>query len=150
MRLFVCATLAVLTLTNPSFAQVSPSDLSVSDLANACIVALDEGSDAEVYAVELAQRERFNLGSENRAKGELCLETVFETDFVFEAGSYISYELIAADEQRLLELEIEAAERELLYNLAVTETGMMEYQIDRFRALTTPICGLVFKTVGLP
>ena len=150
MRFFVCITLTAFTLGSPSLAQTSPSDLTVSELVNACAAALNEGVGAEVFAIELVQRNQFNLGPENRANGKKCLETVFEAEFFFEGGRYNSPELIAADARRQLELELEQAERERLYNLAVVDACNTEYQLDRFRALTTPVCGLVFKSVGLP
>jgi hypothetical protein len=126
-----------------SMAQELVSELRVSDLVNTCVTALDGGGDAKPYAEELLSREGFNLGPDNRAKGERCLEEVYNVDFVLEGGKFSSPELAAIR-------QAEQAERERRYDLEVVNVCFEEYHIDRFRALTTPVCGSIFKSIGLP
>jgi hypothetical protein len=133
-----------------SFAQGQTSDLPVSDLVQACVTALDQGADAETYAVDLSQREGFNLGVDNRNRGLRCLKAVFEYDFIFAGGKYSSPQMEMEVALQEAEMALQQAERDRLYGLAVTQACLTEYQTDRFRALTTPVCGAVFKSVGLP
>lgn len=150
MKTIATAALALTLLATPSLAETSIADLSHSELVAACVEAINKGEDAEVYAEELVQRSKFHLGPENRAKGKRCLEETYQTEFVFEGGRYHSPELAAALERRAQLAEEQQQERERLYTEAVAEACIQEYDIDRFRALTTPICGAVFKAIGLP
>lgn len=117
---------------------------------NLCAKALDTGVDAEIYAEELVQRDKFHLGPKNKANGKRCLEEIYETEFFFEGGRYISPMLAASLQRRAQIAEEQQQERERQYENAVIDACLNEYEIDRFRALTTPICGPVFKAVGLP
>ncbi|MEP0148505.1 hypothetical protein [Pseudophaeobacter sp.] len=150
MRIISAAALAVFCSASFSLAETSIADLSHSELINVCIETLDKGEDAEIYAEELAQRSRFHLGAENNAKGKRCLEETYQTEFVFEGGRYHSPELAAALERRAQLIKEQQQERERAYTEALAEACIREFDIDRFRALTTPVCGAVFKAIGLP
>jgi hypothetical protein len=95
-----------LALSGPALADSSPAELKVSDLVRACFEAIEREEDAEVYAVELAQRSGFNLGSENQEKGKLCLETMFGAEFDFDGGRFFSQEIetaLADEKNRLIQ-----------------------------------------------
>ncbi|THH38662.1 hypothetical protein E4Z66_03580 [Aliishimia ponticola] len=150
MRTISAAALAVFYSASFTLAETSISDLSHSELVKVCVETLDKDEDAEIYAEELAQRSRFHLGPENKAKGKRCLEETYQTEFVFEGGRYHSPELAAEFERRAQLIKEKQQERERAYTEALTEACIREFDIDRFRALTTPVCGAVFKAIGLP
>lgn len=150
MRTIPAAAMAIFYSTSFSLAETSIADLSHSELINVCVETLDKGEGAETYAEELAQRSRFHLGVENEAKGKRCLEETFQTEFVFEGGRYHLPELAAALERRAQLIKEQQQERERAYTEALAEACIREFDVDRFRALTTPECGAVFRAIGLP
>ncbi|MDF3383339.1 MULTISPECIES: hypothetical protein [unclassified Sulfitobacter] len=150
MKTIAVAALVMFLSASFSQAETSIADLSHSELINVCIEALDRSENAEIYAEELAQRSRFHLGAQNRAKGKRCLEETYQTEFVFEGGRFHSPDLAAALERRAQLLKEQQQERERDYTEALAQACIREFDIDRFRALTTPVCGAVFKAIGLP
>lgn len=150
MRTIPVAALAIFFSASFSNAETSIAVLSHSELVNVCIETLDKGEDAEIYAEELAQRRRFHLGAENKVKGKRCLEETYQIEFVFEGGRYHSPDLAAALERRAQLLKEQQQERERAYTEALAEACISEFDIDSFRALTTPVCGAIFKAIGLP
>lgn len=150
MRTIPVAAFAIFFSASFTHAEISIADLSHSELINMCVETLDKGEDAEIYAEELAQRSRFHLGAENNAKGKRCLEETYQAEFEFEGGRYHSPELAAALERRAQLLKEKQQLRLRAYTEALAEACIREFDIDRFRALTTPACGAIFKTIGLP
>lgn len=144
--------LAVATafLCTPLWAEGDLSALSHSELVSNCVDVLDAGGDATDQAAELLSRSGFNLGEENTRKGQKCLGATYGAAFEFVGGRFVSPELQALALEDAEAKREAARQRELRYVEAVAEVCVEEYAADRFRALTTPICGEVFKAQGLP
>ncbi|MEP3686692.1 MAG: hypothetical protein ABJN05_06310, partial [Sulfitobacter dubius] len=98
-----------------------------------------------------------------RYRGRVLLRRshVYGANFVFAGWRYVSPELEArakrealeqrkAKQRRADELARAVRAKETAYVAAVAEACEREYKKDRFRALTTPICGEIFKVRGLP
>tara|TARA_R110002012_G_scaffold242977_3_gene417495 strand:- start:222 stop:704 length:483 start_codon:yes stop_codon:yes gene_type:complete len=148
-------------MSAPLFAKDELKNIPHAELVANCIEVIDDGGDASLFAAELLSRERFHLGTENAAKGAQCLETVYGAPFVFAGWRFVSPELEArakkeaqelrtAEQQKSSELAREVRAKEVAYVAAVAEACEREYTKDRFRALTTPICGEIFRVRGLP
>lgn len=165
-------TAAYIFLGSPLVAQDSLESMPHAELVERCIDAVDEEKDASQFAVELYSRERFHLGEENAAKGKRCLESVYGDSFVFTGRRFVSPErdarakrvarelreanekrandLEAARRARVYELKKQQSAKESAYVAEVAKVCEEELARDRFRALTTPICGEIFKIRGLP
>lgn len=160
MRALILALLASIAVL-PANAQSDVKSLSHQELIQACLNALSANDPAERYAEELVGRSGFNLRVGNQLKGENCLKRVYGVPFEFKNNRFASPVLL---EQMMLEEEERRKqravrkmraqalrrEREENYLTAVIQICIEEYSRDRFRALTTPICGEVFKVQGLP
>ena len=165
-------TAAYIFLGSPLIAQDGLESMPHAELVASCLEAIEDGRDASQLAAELFSRERFHLGEENAAKGKQCLEAVYGDTFVFTGRRFVSPErdarakkaarelreanekrandLETARRARAYELEKQRSAKEAAYVAEVAEACEEELTKDRFRALTTPICGEIFKIRGLP
>ena len=147
-RTFVA--LAVLSVGLPASAETNLSDMGVSQLVQACALAMDDGLPIDEIAGELVGRTGFNLGQENAAKGEACLKTATGFDFELRGGSFVSDELEANIQQSLEDKERLREMREAHYLSLTYDICKEKFAVDQFTALTTPICAELFKVNGLP
>jgi len=142
--------LATLVAT-PVFPQNNDlSERNMSSLVNGCVEAIDRGEDASAYGSEVYSREGFRLGAESSAKGVRCLETVFGGKFEYKNNRFINPVEVEAARASAEETQRLKSMKQKMYLDAVIDACISEYKTDRFRALTTPMCGDVFKELGLP
>lgn len=167
MRIPTLALIAAL-VASPALAQTELSAAIPNDLAKGCKEALENGQNARPFVNELLRRVEVPLGSTWGLEALLCINEVTGRKHRYVDRQFIDDDIIkereqvakdreqqqrdAAQRARALQIEREsqAEKREQAYIFAVVQACQQEYDKDRFRALTTPICGEVFKARGLP
>ncbi|MDO6480969.1 hypothetical protein [Shimia thalassica] len=149
MRTITITTFALILFSAPSVAEATIADLSHSELVNGCHDALESQEDdrAIELAAELLERREFRHDGDTHKRGIKCLEIVYDDPFLFLGRGYSP---IGTD-QVFPTLKLRRMqERHEAFEQAVIEACILEYDVDKFRALTTPVCGVVFKAIGLP
>ncbi|WP_170406405.1 hypothetical protein [Ruegeria arenilitoris] len=145
-----CVLLIVLS-TGQGFA-TEYSELRHSDLIDQCLDAIerDDRVAVETMAEELLGRSGFNLGPESQDRGSSCLQSAYGLDFEFGGRRFYSQELLGAQAHMAERAASVLENQQEEFAKAIVEACFLELEIDRFRALTTPACAEVFKTLGLP
>jgi hypothetical protein len=161
MRASIVATLVYFTLSVPVCAQSDLSTLTPNDLVTECKDALASGKETKAIVDEMLRRDEIPLGPTITYDALNCLKASTGKAYYYEdrqfkdAAPKIAREKLEKEARdglaakEALEKSL-AAERTQAYLTAVVNTCEEEYHQDRFRALTTPICGEVFKARGLP
>ncbi len=156
MRILRAAALAFVTLSLPVSSQTDLSNAIPNDLANGCKEAVANGQNARSFVEEMLSRTDIPLGATAAYDATQCIRTVTGEKYRYENGRFLHSSVPTAQEQQAREAAIkrqrekEAEQREQAYIAAVVQICLDEYNRDRFNALTTPICGEIFKARGLP
>lgn len=160
VRVHTFALLAAL-VASPTLAQSDLSAATPNELAKGCTEALENGQSAKPFVEELLNRADVPLGSTWGFEAVLCINKVTGEKYFYENRQFVTDSILKELEQKerdaaqrakslQIEREAQAEQRELAYIGAVVQACLKEYKDDRFRALTTPLCGEVFKAQGLP
>jgi hypothetical protein len=172
LRTLTATVLFGVCFSMPFSAHADPSKMLPYDLLISCKEALAAGNDAKPIVDEILRRDKMPLAATNVYEVLTCMQGVTGRTYRYDNQKFrdASREIEEEEASRLAEtkrrsdekqraaaarVEKEVKEaakraREQEYLSAVVDTCNEEYFDDRFRALTTPICGEVFKSLGLP
>ncbi len=165
MRNPLASALIFVTLSLPAYSKTDLSTAIPNDLAIGCNEALASGQDARPFVEEMLRRADLPLEKISAYRAMQCINTVKGDRYLYEDRQFVNVTLRLAQQQQAREkrlavkqqdreseaqLKLATLEREQAYIGAVLKVCVDEYNRDRFRALTTRICGDFFKARGLP
>ena len=113
-------------------------------------ICADKGlamSDREPAALELTYRRNIKLSDTDRDAAIDCMSDIFKVTFVYNGFDLYSDEL---DTAAFKENSAKHDAKISALNEAINAACVAEYHIDRFRAVTTPVCQKIFLSEGLP